>query len=196
MKIILATHNKNKVKEIQNFLSGSFDELEVITASEAGFTEDIEENGTTFEENALIKARAVRVSGAISIADDSGLCVNALDLRPGIYSARFAGEPCDDSKNNEKLLCELASFDDRSAFFVSVIACVLPNGSEFTVRGIANGVILTEKRGDGGFGYDPLFFFPPLNKTFAELSREEKNEISHRGNALRALKAELEKRLK
>lgn len=196
MKIILATHNKNKVKEIQNFLSGSFDELEVITANEAGFTEDIEENGTTFEENALIKARAVRMDGAISIADDSGLCVNALDLRPGIYSARFAGEPCDDNKNNEKLLSELAPFEDRSAFFVSAIACVLPNGEEFTVRGIANGIILTERRGQGGFGYDPLFFFPPLNKTFAELSREEKNGVSHRGNALKLLKAELEKRLK
>ena len=196
MKIIIATHNKNKVHEIQNFLSGSFDTLEVLTASEAGFTEDIEENGTTFEENALIKARAVRVDGAISIADDSGLCVKALDMRPGIYSARYAGEPCNDKNNNEKLLSELAPFDDRSAFFVSAIACVLPNGEEFTVRGIANGVILTKEQGNGGFGYDPLFFFPALNKTFAELSREEKNEVSHRGNALRLLKAELEKRLK
>ena len=196
MEIILATHNKNKVKEMQNFLSGTFENLTVITATEAGFTEDIEENGTTFEENALIKARAVRKDGAISIADDSGLCVNALDGRPGIFSARYAGEPCDDKKNNAKLLAELKPFEDRSAYFVSAIACVLPNGEEFTVRGIANGVMLESEIGDGGFGYDPLFYFPPLKKTFAQLSREEKNGVSHRGNALRALRDELIKRLK
>jgi XTP/dITP diphosphohydrolase len=196
MEIILATHNKNKVKEMQNFLSGTFENLTVITASEAGFTEDIEENGTTFEENALIKARAVRKDGAISIADDSGLCVNALDGRPGIFSARYAGEPCDDKKNNAKLLSELEPFEDRTAYFVSAIACVLPDGTEFTVRGVANGVMLKNERGEGGFGYDPLFYFPPLDKTFAELSREEKNGVSHRGNALRLLRDELIKRLK
>jgi XTP/dITP diphosphohydrolase len=189
MEIILATHNKNKVKEMQNFLSGTFENLTVITASEAGFTEDI-------EENALIKARAVRKDGAISIADDSGLCVNALDGRPGIYSARYAGEPCDDKKNNAKLLSELEPFEDRTAYFVSAIACVLPDGTEFTVRGVANGVMLKSERGEGGFGYDPLFYFPPLDKTFAELSREEKNGVSHRGNALRLLRDELIKRLK
>ncbi len=196
MKIILATHNKNKVVEIKNFLDGTFDELEVITASEAGFTEDIEENGTTFEENALTKARAVKLEGAISIADDSGLCVTALGGRPGIYSARYAGEPCDDKKNNAKLLCELAPFEDRSAQFVSCIACILPNGTEFTVRGTVNGIMLTAEQGEGGFGYDPLFFYEPLNKTFAQLSREEKNSVSHRGNALRALKNELLRRIK
>ena len=196
MEIILATHNKNKVKEMQNFLSGTFENLTVITATEAGFTEDIEENGTTFEENALIKARAVRKDGAISVADDSGLCVNALGGRPGIYSARYAGEPCDDKKNNAKLLSELESFEDRSAYFVSAIACVLPDGTEFTVRGIANGVMLKNEMGDGGFGYDPLFYYPPLDKTFAQLSREEKNGVSHRGNALRLLRDELIKRLK
>ena len=196
MNIILATHNKNKVKEIQNFLSGTFDDLTVITATEAGFTEDIEENGTTFEENALIKARAVRKEGAISIADDSGLCVNALDGRPCIFSARYAGEPCDDKKNNAKLLSELEPFEDRSAYFVSAIACVLPGGEEFTVRGIANGIMLKSEKGKGGFGYDPLFYFPPLDKTFAQLSREEKNGVSHRGNALRALRDELVNRLK
>lgn len=194
MQIILATHNKNKVKEMQSFLAGIFSDVTVITAIEAGFTEDIEENGATFEENALIKARAVKVDGAISIADDSGLCVNALGGAPGIYSARYAGEPCDDKKNNAKVLKELEAFEDRSAAFVCAIACVLPDGSEFTVRGKAEGVMLNEEKGDGGFGYDPLFFFPPLSKTFAELSREEKHEVSHRGNALRLLRDELLKR--
>ncbi len=194
MQIILATHNKNKVKEMQSFLASVFDDVTVITATEAGFTEDIEENGTTFEENALIKARAVRKDGAISIADDSGLCVNALGGAPGIYSARYAGEPCDDKKNNEKVLKELEKHSDRSAAFVCAIACVLPDGSEFTVRGKADGVMLTEEKGEGGFGYDPLFLFPSLGKTFAELTREEKHEVSHRGNALRILKDELAKR--
>ncbi len=167
MKLIIATHNKNKVREMQNFLADSFDDLEVITAIEAGFTDDIEENGTTFEENALIKARAVHTNGAISIADDSGLCVTALDNRPGIYSARYAGEPCDYKKNNEKLLSELDCHSDRSAHFVTCIACILPNGEEFTVCGTVDGVILEHEKGNGGFGYDPLFFYPPLGKTFA-----------------------------
>lgn len=196
MKIILATHNKNKVKEMQSFLSGIFDDVTVITATEAGFTDDIEENGSTFEENALIKARAVRLDGSISIADDSGLCVNALGGVPGIYSARYAGQPCDDKKNNAKVLEELKAFDDRSASFVCAIACVLADGTEFTVRGKADGIMLESEKGEGGFGYDPLFFFPALNKTFAELSREEKHEVSHRGNALRLLREELISRIK
>lgn len=196
MKLIIATHNKNKVKEIKEFLSDGFNDVEAFTASEVGFTDDIEENGSTFEENALIKARAVRAEGAISIADDSGLCVNALNGRPGIYSARYAGEPCDNKKNNAKLLSELEPYDDRTAYFVSVIACVLPDGTEFTVCGRADGLILEKECGNGGFGYDPLFFYPPLNKTFAQLTDSEKNQVSHRGNALRLLKAELEKRLK
>lgn len=193
MKIILATHNKNKVTEMQKVLGEVFDDVSVITATEAGFTEDIEENGTTFEENALIKARAVRKDGYISVADDSGLCVPALDNAPGIYSARYAGEPKSDANNNALLLKNLEDKSDRSAFFVSVIACVLPNGEEFTVRGIANGVMLTEQKGQGGFGYDPLFFFPPLNKTFAELTTDEKNAVSHRGNAIRTFATELKK---
>ncbi len=196
MQIILATHNKNKVKEMQAFLEQIIEDATVITSSEAGFTEEIEENGATFEENALIKARAVKKDGVIAISDDSGLCVRALNLAPGIYSARYAGEPCDNAKNNEKLLCELENADDRSAYFVCAIACILPDGTEFTVEGKAEGIILTGEKGEGGFGYDPLFYFPALKKTFAELTREEKNEISHRGNALRALKEELKKRLK
>ncbi len=196
MKIVLATHNRNKVKEIEKFFSEDFSNLEVLTASEVGFAEDIEENGSSFEENALIKARAVRLDGAISIADDSGLCVNALNGRPGIYSARYAGEPCDNQKNNAKLLAELAPYTDRTAYFVSVIACILPDGTEFTVCGRVDGLISDTEYGNGGFGYDPLFFYPPLNKTFAQLTDSEKNQVSHRGNALRLLKDELKQRLK
>lgn len=195
MDIILATHNKNKVLEMEKALSSLIGDGRFLTAEEAGFTEDVEENGSTFEENALIKARSVSSQGCIAIADDSGLCCNALGGAPGIYSARYAGEPCDNAKNNEKLLKDLEKCDDRSAYFVCAIACILPDGTEFTVRGEAHGVILTHLAGEGGFGYDPLFLVPKLNKTFAELTREEKHDVSHRGNALRLLKEELKKRI-
>ncbi len=190
MEIVLASHNKKKICELESFLSDMLGGKKILTAGDVGVP-DIEENGETFEENALIKARAVWKSGRIAIADDSGLCVNALDGRPGVYSARYAGEPCDNDKNNEKLLSELQDKDDRTAFFICTIACKLPSGEEFTVSGVANGVILTEKMGDGGFGYDPLFYFPPLKKTFAELTPDEKHSVSHRGDALRLLKERL-----
>ena len=195
MEIVLATHNKNKVKEIQGVLSDIFDGCEVLTATEVGVTDDIVEDGETFEENAMIKARAVWKEGRIAISDDSGLCVNALGGAPGIYSARYAGEPSDTPKNNAKLLSELKDKADRSAYFVCAIACILPNGDSFTVRGTANGVILENAKGSEGFGYDPLFLYEPLGKTFAELTKEEKHEISHRGNALRMLADELKTRL-
>lgn len=195
MNIILATHNKNKVVELQRVLSDIFSDVMVMTATEAGFTDDIEENGSTFEENAMIKARAVKKEGYISVADDSGLCVNALDGAPGIYSARYSGEPKSDERNNALLLANLEGKNDRSAYFVSAIACVMPNGEEFTVRGTADGYMLTEQKGQGGFGYDPLFYFPTLDKTFAELTTDEKNQVSHRGNAIRAFAEELSKRL-
>ena len=196
MKIVLASRNAHKIAELQTLLSKYIEGIEIISLDDVGIFDDIEENGTTFEENALIKARAVSKEGYISVADDSGLCVNALDGAPGIYSARYAGEPKSDDRNNALLLKNLADKSDRSAYFVSAIACVLPSGEEFTVRGIAEGVMLTEKKGQGGFGYDPLFFFPPLNKTFAELTTEEKNTVSHRGNAIRVFASELAKRLK
>lgn len=195
MDIVLASHNKNKIKEIEAVLSDMLGEQRVMTLTEAGVTEEIEENGSSFEENALIKAKAVWVPGRLTLADDSGLCVNALGGDPGIYSARYAGEPCDNAKNNEKLLSELKDKADRSAYFVCVIACKLPSGEEFTVRGTADGEILKEGAGNGGFGYDPLFYYPPLGRTFAELSAEEKNAVSHRGNALRLLKARLRESL-
>ncbi len=194
MITVIATHNKNKIREMQSVLVDILNTEKIYTPDELGFADDVEENGKTFEENALIKARSVWKEGYLSIADDSGLCVNALDGAPGVFSARYAGEPSDSQKNNEKLLCELKNKADRNAYFVCAIACKMPNGEEFTVRGTVNGTILEKQLGNGGFGYDPLFYFPTLGKTFAELTGEEKHEVSHRGNALRLLEAELKSR--
>lgn len=185
-KVAVASNNKNKISEIRAILSDIFaDEIEIKSLSEIGFFGDIVENGKTFEENAEIKARAAAELGYIAIADDSGLCVDALDGAPGVYSARFAGEPCDDAKNNEKLLDMMRDIPNerRGASFVSVICCVTPSGEVVTARGECRGKILFERRGDGGFGYDPLFYCE-LGKTFAELSSEEKNKISHRARAM------------
>ena len=155
---------------------------------EEGFTEDIEENGTTFYENAYIKANALKNEAWFAIADDSGLEVDALDGRPGVYSARYAGEPCNDANNNARLLSELSGVpaEGRTGRYVSVIACIDPSGNEFFVRGTCEGILLEEPRGNGGFGYDPLFYVPELGKTFAEVTPEEKDAVSHRGKAIRA----------
>ena len=184
-KIIVATHNKHKATEIKAIFAKLCD-AEVMTLSDVGFDGDIIEDGATFEENALIKARVAASLGDIGIGDDSGLCVDALGGAPGIYSARYAGEPSNDKNNNAQLLEELAKTktNGRSAKFVSVIGCVLSDGTEFTVRGECRGVILNAQRGEGGFGYDPLFYYEPLGKTFAELSPDEKNTISHRAVAI------------
>lgn len=187
MEIVLATHNKNKLLELTKILDGMFSELRVLTADDVGIS-DIEENGTTFEENAMIKAKAVWKEGRIAIADDSGLCVNALNGVPGVYSARYAGEPCNNECNNAKLLSELSNKSDRSAYFNCTIACILPSGKSFTVNGRADGVILNAPSGNGGFGYDPLFFSNDAQKSFAELTMDEKNAVSHRGHALEALR--------
>ena len=151
-----------------------------------GLTVAVNVHGMSFEENALIKARTAAESGYIGVGDDSGLCVNALGGAPGIFSARYAGGHGDDAANNEKLLRELSDKEDRSASFVCTIACVTPDGREFFVEGRAEGVILREASGKNGFGYDPLFYFPPLDKTFAELTPEEKNNVSHRAHAVEA----------
>lgn len=188
IKILVATHNAHKATEIKKLFS-DFCDIDVLTLSDVGFFDEIEENGKTFEENALIKARVAAKLGYIGVADDSGLCVDALGGEPGVYSARYAGEPCDDGKNNEKLLSALASCDVRTARFVSVIGCVLPDGEEFTARGECPGRILYEYRGSGGFGYDPLFLYEPLGKTFAELSGEEKNAVSHRARSMASFAA-------
>lgn len=185
MKFVLASSNKNKIKELKAILSKIMNDVEVITLGEAGITTDIVENGTSFEENALIKARVAASTGMIGIADDSGLVVEALGGEPGIYSARYAGDHGNDDANNAKLLEKMQNLSDRRAAFVCSIACVFPDGSEPLVTGgRVEGEILCELRGNGGFGYDPLFYVPELGKTMAEASSEEKNEISHRAKAL------------
>ena len=187
MDFLIATHNMKKRDELQRILSPLG--VHVLTADEAGVDlTDVEETGTTFEENALLKARSGCKEGKVPcIADDSGLCVDALDGAPGVYSARFAGEHGNDDKNNEKLLSLLSDVppEKRTARFVSTVACVFPDGRELVVRGECEGKIGYEKRGENGFGYDPLFYVG--ERTFAEFTPEEKDAVSHRGNALRAL---------
>lgn len=186
MKIIAATNNANKIKEITSL----FSELgfEVVSQKDAGIDIDVEETGNTFAENALIKARAVAMlCDDYVLADDSGLCVDSLDGRPGVYSARYAGEGASDAQKIEKLLSELEDKDDRKAKFVTSIAFIFPDGREIVTKGEVHGKITLEPRGENGFGYDPVFFSTELCKTFAEADMEEKNSISHRGRALKAL---------
>lgn len=187
-KIIAATKNRGKLEEIAQILS----ELpyDVISMTDAGMTEDIEENGATFDENALIKARAVwRVTGETVIADDSGLEVDYLQGAPGVYSARYAGEGASDTDRNNKLLSALCGVpeDKRSARFVCAIALILPDGRELAVRGTCEGYIADGPSGSNGFGYDPLFYVPEYGLTIAQMDAELKNSISHRGNALRKI---------
>ncbi len=185
MTFVLATGNAHKLFEVRGILRALIGEdVEVKMPSELGYTEDVEETGETFAENALLKADAVhRALSLPVIADDSGLCVTALGGAPGIYSARYGGEHGNDRKNNEKLLLELKDKPDRSARFVSAIAFVSQT-HRFTVEGEVAGEILEAPRGEGGFGYDPLFYYPPKGKTLSELLPEEKNEVSHRYNGL------------
>lgn len=189
MKILLASHNKNKIAELEALLKTVCADAEVVSLSDVGFTDEIIEDGTTFEENALIKARTGARLGYITVADDSGLMVDALGGAPGVYSARYAGEDGNTEKNNAKLLAALQGVprDKRTAYFVSVVACVFPDGREdIVVRGECPGEILTSPRGKTGFGYDPLFWYAPFGKTYAEMTAEEKNSISHRGVAMQA----------
>ncbi len=187
MDILLATNNQGKVKELLKLL-GSLP-FNVLSLRDFPAIGEIEENGETFADNALIKARtASRLSGLLCLADDSGLEVEALQGRPGVHSARFAGEPKDDTRNN-LLLLELLKdipYPQRGARFKSVIAIVTSCGEEYLTEGTCEGMIGFEPKGSDGFGYDPLFFVPQFAKTFAELTLEEKNCISHRGKALRA----------
>ena len=189
MKILLASHNKNKIAELEALLKTVCADAEVVSLSDVGFTDEIIEDGTTFEENALIKARTGARLGYITVADDSGLMVDALGGAPGVYSARYAGEDGNTEKNNAKLLAALQGVpqDKRTAHFVSVVACVFPDGREdIVVRGECPGEILTSPRGKTGFGYDQLFWYAPFGKTYAEMTAEEKNSISHRGVAMQA----------
>lgn len=205
MKIVLASRNAKKIKELETLLAQhSSMHIEVLSLDDIGYTEEIVEDGTSFEENAWIKASVPASLGYIGIADDSGLSVDALGGAPGIYSARYGGEGTNDAKNNEKLLAELHDVPDseRGGAFVSAVACVFPreygvdipkevraekNGlAGFVVRGECRGTILRDLRGNAGFGYDPLFYVAEKGCTFAELPAEEKNAISHRGVAMRA----------
>lgn len=191
-RFIVATKNKGKLAEIKEILHDF--SFEVISMEEAGITKDIEENGTTFEENALIKAEEIfRVTGEMVMADDSGLEVDYLNGAPGIYSSRFAGEGATDEDKNKKLLklLEGVPFEKRSARFVCVIAVIFPDGQRFTVKGTCDGYIGFEPIGNNGFGYDPLFFMPEYNMTTAQMEPEQKNRISHRGKALAKMVEEL-----
>lgn len=191
MEIVIASRNKHKITELEALLSTYIEGVKLLSLDDVGLFEDVEENGRNFEENAFIKARYAARSGKISIGDDSGLCVTALDGAPGIFSARYAGEHGNDAANNAKLHDDLKDKTDKSAAFVCTIACVLPDGAEFSAVGKADGVITDKASGNGGFGYDPIFFLPELGKTFADLTAEEKNAISHRGRAVRAFAARL-----
>lgn len=190
MKIVVASGNKAKLREIAQIFQG----YEIVSMQEAGFTDDIEENGSTFEENALIKARAVsRALGVNALADDSGICVEALGGAPGVHSARFCGRHGDDAANNALLLEKLKDVpqDRRRAYFESCVALCFADGREITASGRTYGRILEKAEGEGGFGYDPLFYSDELGMSFGLASAEQKNAVSHRGKALAALAEKL-----
>ena len=189
MEIILATNNKGKVREMKEIMEGTG--IEVFSLKDKNIEIEVEEDGTTFEENALKKAKEVcEATGMIAVSDDSGLEVYALDMRPGIYSARYAGENATSQERNMKLLDEMKDVPEgeRGARFVSAVAIVFPDGKSEIFRGEVEGEILREEKGEGGFGYDPLFFYKPFNKTLAEVPLEEKDKVSHRGVAFKKLK--------
>ena len=183
--IVVASNNAHKLREIAQI----FPEYEVLSQSQAGFNEEVEETGVTFEENALLKARAAcRALSLPVLADDSGLCVEALDGAPGVYSARYCGWHADDKSNRTLLLKNMEGKDNRAAYFCSSIVLVSPDGTELTAEGRTYGTILMEECGNGGFGYDPIFFSDDLKKSFGEATAEEKNSVSHRYRALCALR--------
>lgn len=195
-QLIFATGNTGKMREIRQIMADM--PLEIKSMKEAGVTADIVEDGKTFEENALIKARAIHgMTGGIVLADDSGLEVDYMDKMPGIYSSRFMGEDTSYDIKNRAIIdaLEKAEGEERSARFVCAIAAVLPDGSERVVRATMEGRIGYEITGENGFGYDPIFFLPEYGKTSAEISPEEKNAISHRGKALRLMREELKEAL-
>ncbi len=211
-EIVLASNNKKKIAELETLLtSAASDTVKLLSLKDIGYTDDIEENGTSFEENSIIKASAPAKLGYIGIADDSGLAVDFLNGAPGIYSARYSGEGATDESNRKKLLCEMKDVpaEQRTAKFVCTASVVLPENCPFTipeewriseelaekaglpaervmvVRGECFGTILTEEHGEGGFGYDSLFYYPEFGQTFAEIPQDKKNSVSHRGIAMR-----------
>jgi XTP/dITP diphosphohydrolase len=190
MKLLAATNNKGKIREIKEILSGLG--ITVVTPQEAGLSLEVEETGATFGENAALKARAwCEASGMPSLADDSGLCVDALDGRPGVMSARFAGAHASDTDNIMLLLCSLKGVKYRAARFVCVAALALPGGEVISAEGRYEGVIIDTPLGTEGFGYDPVFFDPLVGKTLAQMGPEEKNARSHRRHALDGLREKL-----
>ena len=194
-RIIFVTGNAGKMREIREILADFGGEI--LSMKEAGISTDAEENGASYEENALIKARAVaeKAGDAVVLADDSGLEIDALGGEPGIYSARYLGEDTSYRVKNANLIERLAGVPEekRTARFVCAIAAVLPDGRELVTKAAVEGRIGYEEKGEGGFGYDPIFYVPEFGRTTAELSEEEKNQISHRGKALRLMKEELRK---
>ncbi len=193
-RLLFATGNRDKLREIKEILGNEF---EVVSMKEAGFDMDIEENGKTFAENALIKARAIaKASNCLTLADDSGLEIDAMDKQPGIYSARFLGHDTDYDYKNNYILNELKDVPEekRTARYACAVAAVWPDGREKAVTEYFEGRIGYEQKGNGGFGYDPIFFVPEYQKTAAELTPDEKNAVSHRGKALRAIKTILEEK--
>ena len=195
-KIVFATGNEGKMREVRLILQDLG--FPVLSMKEAGVSLDIEENGTTFAENAMIKARAVwEKTGGIVLADDSGLVVDYLGGEPGVYSARYLGEDTSYEIKNQAIIDRLADAkeEERTARFVSAIAAVLPDGSELVTEGTVEGLIAHEPAGNGGFGYDPIFYLPEYGVTSAEIPIKKKNEISHRGKALEAMKIKLRERL-
>ncbi len=196
MKLLLATNNAHKAQEIREILASDFSEI--LTMREAGIELEVEENGTTFRENALKKAEETLAYAGerfdAVLADDSGLCADALDGAPGVYSARFSGEAHNDAANNSKLVSLMQSVpeDKRTARFCCCIALARRNMAPIVVQGEVEGTILLESRGENGFGYDPFFYYAPFQKSFAELSAEEKNSVSHRRRALNLLREALD----
>mgnify|MGYP001625225857 FL=1 len=195
MKIIFATGNEGKMKEIREILADP--QVEILSMKEAGITAEMEENGTSFEENAVIKAKAVmELCHEIVLADDSGLEIDYLNKEPGIYSARYMGEDTSYRIKNQNLIDRLEGVPDeeRTARFVCVIAAAFPDGEVLTARGTIEGRIGYEEKGENGFGYDPIFYVPEYGCSTAQLSPEVKNQISHRGKALREMKRKLQAR--
>jgi len=190
--LVLATRNRGKIAEFKELLGGTA--IELRSLDDFGPIPPVVENGETFEDNAVIKARfTARVLGLPAIADDSGLTVKALGGEPGVFSARYAGEGATDRENNLRLLDRMKGITEREAAFTCVLAIAVPRGPALVYEGICNGLISEGLSGDQGFGYDPLFYYPPLKKTFARMTQAEKNRVSHRGKAMAELKGELEK---
>ena len=195
MKYVLATHNPGKLKEMGAILARFG--VEVVSPKDLGLAVDVEETGATFAENAMLKAKAICAAAKLpAIADDSGLCVDALNGGPGVYSARYGGEGLDDRGRYTLLLNNMRGQTTRAAHFACAIACAFPNGDTLTAEGRCDGTIAFAPMGEGGFGYDPVFFVPEKAKTFGQLTAEEKSAISHRGRALESFVGKLETYLK